>query len=181
MILNSSSLFHIYEHNQDEGELKKFQQFKVSEGDFFFLRSIYREFKENLELVGDKAELSYWIKEFCLSKKAFKQVKELESEIIKIISTIVNSKRLKLNELEDEIDEVKEKLRHCQSFNDVLMGCLVTSFIPNLCIYSEDPIIGYTLISQERAIAIYGTSTLSLVGLTSSSPKWVLAYDFYTS
>lgn len=119
-----------------------------------------------MDLVGDKAELSFWIKEFYLSKKALKQVKELESEIIKIITSIARSNKFKLNQLEDEIDEVKEKLRHCHSLNDVLMACLITSFVPNLCIYSEDPQIGYTLISQERPIAIYGTSTLSLVGLT---------------
>ena len=46
------------------------------------------------------------------------------------------------------------------------MACLITSFVPNLCLYSEDPQIGYTLINQQRPIAVYGTSTLSLVGLT---------------
>lgn len=85
---------------------------------------------------------------------------------MKIIRSIDRSKRLKLDQMEDDLDEIKEKLRHCKTFNDILMACLITSFIPNLCIYSEDPQIGYTLINQERPIAIYGTSTLSLVGIT---------------
>ncbi len=62
-----------------------------------------------------------------------------------------------------------------------MLSCLITSFVPNLCVYSQDPRIGYTLISQKRPIAIYGTSTLSLVGLNQNSPKWILSYDFYTS
>ena len=55
--------------------MKKYMQFEVNSGDFYFMRSIYREFKQTLQEVGDRAELSFWIKEFYLSKKTLKQVK----------------------------------------------------------------------------------------------------------
>jgi hypothetical protein len=62
-----------------------------------------------------------------------------------------------------------------------LLLSLVSSFVPNLCRYSGNPEIGYTLISQRKAIQIYGSSSLSLLGLTENSPSWILAYDLYTS
>lgn len=48
------------------------------------------------------------------------------------------------------------------------------SFCVNLSIYSDDPNIGYTLILQKKPIKIYGTSTLSLQGI---SPKYIVCYD----
>jgi len=55
---------------------------------------------------------------------------------MKIVKSIGRSKKMNLDSMEDELDEIKEKLRHCRTFNDILMACLITSFIPNLCIYS---------------------------------------------
>ena len=65
---------------------------------------------------------------------------------------------------------------NCRSFKDILLSCLITSFAANLCLYSNNERIGYTLIAQEKPIQIYGTSTLSLQGI---HPKWIISYDFY--
>jgi len=56
----------------------------------------------------------------------------------------------------------------------MILACLTTSFCTNLCLYSGDPQIGYTLISQKRPIQLYGTSNISLLGIT---PKWIICYD----
>ncbi len=60
---------------------------------------------------------------------------------------------------------MKYRLRYCKTYNDVLMISLVSSFLPNLCRYSGNAEIGYTLVSQRRPIQIYGSSSLALVGL----------------
>ena len=55
---------------------------------------------------------------------------------------------------------------------------MISSFAANLCLYSQNPHVGYTLLSQEKTIQIYGTSTLSLQGIT---PKWLICYDLFTN
>ncbi len=55
---------------------------------------------------------------------------------------------------------------------------MMTSFCVNLCLYSNNPNIGYTLILQKKPIAIYGTSTLALL---SKFPKWIICYDLKTN
>lgn len=52
----------------------------------------------------------------------------------------------------------------------------MSSFATNLALYSNNEQIGYTIISLETPMQIYGTSTLSLQGI---SPKWILYYDLY--
>ena len=64
----------------------------------------------------------------------------------------------------------------CKSYNEIVLSCLITSFATNLCLYSNNDKIGYTLISLDRTIQLYGSTTLSLQGI---HPKWVLSYDFY--
>lgn len=75
MVVNSSNLFHIAKDNQNDGQTKKYKEFHVNEGDFYFLRSIYKEFKDILNLVSDSVELKYWLKEFYLSRKTLKTVR----------------------------------------------------------------------------------------------------------
>ncbi len=72
----------------------------------------------------------------------------------------------------------KLKITTAKNYDEILISCLTTSFCANLCLYSGNPWMGYTLISQKRQIQIYGTSCLSLEGVT---PKWILAYDLYTN
>lgn len=55
---------------------------------------------------------------------------------------------------------------------------MITSFCVNLCIYSENPRVGYTLVLQKKPVIIYGTSTLAQQGL---NPKWILCYDLKTN
>ena len=60
----------------------------------------------------------------------------------------------------------------------MILSCLVTSFSPNLCKYSGNPHIGYTLVNQRRPVQIYGTSNLSLLGIETD---WIICYDLYTN
>jgi len=55
---------------------------------------------------------------------------------------------------------------------------LITTFSPNLCKYSGNPSIGYTIVGEQRPIQIYGTSNISLLGV---SPNWIICYDLYTN
>lgn len=105
-------------------------------------------------------------------------MREFESEISKLVIDYI---RLDFQQLENELSEVKYKLRYCGSYKEILLLALVTSFVPNLCRYSGNPEIGYTLVSQRRPIQIYGSSALSLLGLNADSPNWILAYDLYTN
>lgn len=59
-----------------------------------------------------------------------------------------------------------------------MLSCLITSFSSNLCRYSENPHLGYTIVNQRRPVLIYGTSNLSLLGIDAD---WIIAYDFYTN
>ena len=55
---------------------------------------------------------------------------------------------------------------------------MITSFATNICLYSNNPYIGYTFISQELTVQLYGTTTLSLEGKT---PKWIVCQDLFTN
>ena len=55
---------------------------------------------------------------------------------------------------------------------------MVTSFCVNLCLYSNNSRVGYTLVLQKKPVSIYGTSTLAQQGLT---PKWIVCYDLKTN
>lgn len=62
--------------------------------------------------------------------------------------------------------------------DDVILSCMITSFCVNLCLYSNNPRVGYTLVLQKKPVIIYGTSTLAQQGLT---PKWIVGYDLKTN
>lgn len=70
------------------------------------------------------------------------------------------------------------KIIRCKSFKEIILACLTTSFCANLCIYSGNPHVGYTLVSQRRPIQLYGTCNLSLQGI---NPKWMVCYDLITN
>lgn len=58
------------------------------------------------------------------------------------------------------------------------MACLMSSFVTNICLFSGNQQIGYTLMSQSMPVSLYGTTILSLQG---NSPKWIVCYDLYTN
>lgn len=78
--------------------------------------------------------------------------------------------------LKDVKTHCKMKLKNCKTEKNVILSCLITSFAANLCLFSENENIGYTIISQKIPAKIYGTSILSIQGI---SPKWVVCYDLY--
>lgn len=77
-----------------------------------------------------------------------------------------------------EIQIAGSKIEKCNSFRDMVLSCLITSFSPNLCKFSGNPHIGYTLVNQRKPVQIYGTSNLSLLGIEAD---WIICYDLYTN
>lgn len=72
--------------------------------------------------------------------------------------------------------EGSAKLLQAKSVREILLSCLVSSFATNLALYSGNEQLGYTIVSLDITMQIYGTSILSLQGI---SPKWILYYDLY--
>ena len=60
----------------------------------------------------------------------------------------------------------------------MVLSCLITSFSPNLCKYSGNSQIGYTLVNQRKPVQIDKTSNLSLLGIDSD---WIICYDLFTN
>jgi hypothetical protein len=67
---------------------------------------------------------------------------------------------------------------HCKNVNEIILACLMSSFSSNLCLYSGNPKIGYTLISKRKPIQIDKFSALSIV---ESYPQWIIAHEFFTN
>ena len=124
----------------------------------------------------DKYGLDNWIKGNYLSKKTLYQVKDLIMEIGEIIKNFTLD--IKDPSIIYLIDTIKLKLRYCKSVDDAILSCMITSFSVNLCLYSSNPRVGYTLILQKKTVSIYGTSTLAQQGIF---PKWIVCYDLKTN
>ena len=124
----------------------------------------------------EKGALDHWIRSNYLTKKTLYQVQELIFDINEII------KNFKLDTKDPSItylaDTIKLKLKYCKDVDDVILSCMVTSFSVNLCLYSNNPRVGYTLVLQKKTVNIYGTSTLAQQGLF---PKWMVCYDLKTN
>lgn len=71
-----------------------------------------------------------------------------------------------------------KKLRKCKGYKDVILSCLITSFCANLCKFSGNHQVGYTIVNQRRPVVIYGTSNLNLL---ESNSDWIVCYDLYTN
>jgi hypothetical protein len=69
-------------------------------------------------------------------------------------------------------------MQYTKNLDELVMSCMITSFCINLCLYSGDPNIGYTLITQKKPINLYGTSILSLL---SKYPKWIICFDLISN
>jgi hypothetical protein len=54
----------------------------------------------------------------------------------------------------------------------------MSSFSTNLCLYSGNPKVGYTLISTRKPIHICPNSSLSSLGFY---PQWIVTHDFYSN
>jgi hypothetical protein len=174
MVMSASNLFSGNINLRDRIEEIKYAQFSDQKGDFFYLSNIYSEFFHRFK--HERHSLDNWIRSRYLNKKTLFQVKELIEEINEII------KNFKLD-LKDPaivylIDTIKVKLKYSKSTDDVLLSCMVTSFCLNLCLYSNNPRVGYTLVLQKKPVVVYGTSTLAQQGLT---PKWIVCYDLKTN
>ena len=80
--------------------------------------------------------------------------------------------------IKNELQSIKAKLLSCQKAEDIILSSLITSFAASICIYSNNPHLGYTLISQQITVQMYGTTTLSLQGI---NPKWIVCHDLITN
>ena len=56
----------------------------------------------------------------------------------------------------------------------MIVSCLVTSFSPNLCKYSGNPQIGFTLVNQRKPVKIFDSSNISLLGIEAD---WIICYE----
>jgi hypothetical protein len=120
------------------------------------------------------SELSEWMRKNFLNFKTLRQSEDLVDEISKIISVF------KINEdyFSQEIKKASIKISKCKSFREIVLSCLISSFSSNLCKFSGNPHIGYTIVNQRRPMQIYGTSNLSLLGIEAD---WIISYDLYTN
>lgn len=72
--------------------------------------------------------------------------------------------------------DAKRKLKTVSKSNEAVFSCLLTSFINNLALYSGHELVGYTVISNQIPIQIYGSSILTIQGV---NPKWIIFFDIY--
>lgn len=107
----------------------------------------------------------------------FKSLRQSE-ELVEEIGKIIHSFKIDNDYFKEEIVRASEKIRKCKSFREVILSCLITSFASNLCKFTGNPHIGYTIVNQRRPVQIYGTSNLSLLGIEAD---WIISYDLYTN
>lgn len=61
-----------------------------------------------------------------------------------------------------------------ENLDSRITKCILSAFFQNICLYSGNPKLGYTLLNRNLNIKIYGTSVLNLQGIF---PKWILCHD----
>ena len=86
-------------------------------------------------------------------------------DLVEEISKIINLFKVDETYYNAEIKKSCSKIKKCSNFREIVMSCLITSFSSNLCKYSGNPHLGYTIVNQKRPVQIYGTSNLSLLGI----------------
>lgn len=123
---------------------------------------------------GAKKELYNWINDNFLSSKSLNQTDDLIYEILKIASSFTIEDKF----YENELDNVQSKVMECKSRRDIILSCLLTSFSPNICKFSGNSHLGYTMVSQRKPLRIYGMSNLDLLGM---NPEWIVCYDLHTN
>ena len=113
-----------------------------------------------LQSRGNRNATYQWVNNNFLSFKTLNQTQDLIHQIQKIISGFTIDPR----RYEEDLDKVKSKLRYCNSSRQIILSCLITSFSPNICKFSGNSHIGYTMVSQRKPLKIYGMSNLDLLG-----------------
>jgi HrpA-like RNA helicase len=107
------------------------------------------------------------------------------SETTSTASTNQNEERHKKGEdfeeeLEADFDFYNEDLRipieiKCNQKTENIIKSFLVGFFTNLCYYSGNPNLGYTLLRDSRNIKIYGSSSLALQGKLNY--KWLICTD----
>ena len=97
------------------------------------------------------------------------------------LAKIIDNKK---NDFRDKEEEIKHHLAQIQinnekkvdgkSMKENIIKCFLSSFFQNICLYSDSPEIGYTLIREMQNIKLYSTSALVL---TETYPKWIITYE----
>lgn len=124
-----------------------------------------------LPLVLDHTEKNSWCKKNCLNFSALKQAVELKREINFILD---KDRKLLMNDDTKELIHKNMRQNKIESLDVRIHKCLLSAFFQNLCLYSGTPKLGYTLISRNLNLRIYGTSSLNLQGL---NPKWIICSE----
>ncbi len=156
----------------------KFLELVDEEGDFFFLENVYRKYlqlKNGVKkIINNKKALREWTQKHYLNLKTLNQSQELIEEI----SNILGSFPISLDQYQGEIKLAAEKIKKCKNYREIVLSCLISSFSPNLCKYSGNPELGFTLVNQRRPVQVFRTSNLSLLGIEAD---WIICYDLYTN
>lgn len=56
--------------------------------------------------------------------------------------------------------------------------CILGAYFQNICIFSGEPKLGYTLLNHNINLKIYGSSCLTLQGIY---PKWIICAEIFKS
>lgn len=168
IVANSQSVFYSAEDTREICEQNKFNEFAEQSGDFFSLLNVYTAFDRALSLGRDAV--------FCFTREKFLNRKSLfqSRDLVREINSIIEMIHVNVKDFGSYADELRDRLQKYSSDEDLILSCLVTSFCQNLCLFSGDAQIGYTLVAAKQPVQIYGSSFLALQGLT---PRWILCYD----
>jgi hypothetical protein len=120
--------------------------------------------------VRGRERVNSFVRERFLNKKSMFEAKDLINEIM----TIVGKINLRPEDFEDYAYEVQAKIANFPDTKDLVLSCLLASFCQNLCLFSNNAQIGYTMICNQQPIQIFSSSFLALQGI---NPKWIVCYD----
>ena len=99
-------------------------------------------------------------------------------DLYKEIKQILRNVDIDTHKCQEFVDDVLQKERKFKNTKDLIIACILPSFCEELCLYSGNSKVGYTSIKREIPLQIYGTSFLSLQGIT---PKWIVSFNVFTT
>jgi len=153
----------LYKRGSDDDTMeaadKKKLGFCHEKGDLLTLLKIYRFWIEM-----SKAERMKWCSNnyfsFHALNQAYKTTKEL-SRGFENVAYILKNNSVKKVTKEEHTD-------------DAILKCFLAAFYPNVCLYTNVPMIGYSLLRDNLTLRIHGGSSLALA---QDYPKYVFCID----
>ena len=186
------------DETMEAADRKKFD-FCHEKGDLLTLLKIYKSFKEvnpdradrgnktdkEMKLIKDKCQK--WCKSNYLSFPALNEasytVRGLKKglEDVKIILKIRNAPNRRAQPEENKGNEDagddemhNRELEEASLLEDSIIKCFLSAFYQNICLYTNIPRVGYTLLRDNLTIKPYGSSSISL---QQEYPKYIFCLD----